>query len=141
MASYHDTRIKATLVLDSWMNPLPPKIIDNGIQQPLIYIGRPKWTDSDYPTNTDLVAKIMKNTKAKSYYLTIKETLHLNYCDAPLFSPLAKYFLDIGNMNGIKSVKLINEISRQFFDQHLKSQPTKSRILNQLEKHQDIIFN
>ena len=141
MASYLDTRIKATLVLDSWMNPLPPKIIDNGIQQPLIYIGRPKWTDSDYPTNTDLVAKIMKNTKAKSYYLTIKETLHLNYCDAPLFSPLAKYFLDIGDMNGIKSVKLINEISRQFFDQHLKSQPTKSRILNQIEKHQEIVFN
>ncbi len=141
MASYLDSRIKATLVLDSWMNPLPQKIIDNGIQQPLIYIGRPKWTDSDYPTNTDLVARIMKNTKGKSYYLTITETLHLNYCDAPLFSPLAKYFLDIGEMNGIKSVKLINEISRQFFDQHLKSQVVKSRILNQTEKHQKIVFN
>ena len=123
------------------MNPLPQKIIDNGIQQPLIYIGRPKWTDSDYPTNTDLVAKIMKNTKGKSYYLTITETLHLNYCDAPLFSPLTKYFLDIGEMNGIKSVKLINEISRQFFDQHLKSKAVKSKILNQIEKHQKIVFN
>ena len=65
----------------------------------------------------------------------------MNYCDAPLFSPLAKYFLDIGEMNGIKSVKLINEISRQFFDQHLKSQAVKSKILNQIEKHQKIVFN
>ena len=141
MVSYFDPRIKATLVLDSWMNPLPQKIIENGIQQPLIYIGRPKWTDSDYPTNTDLVAKLMDNTKGANYYLTIKETLHLNYCDAPLFSPLAKYFLDIGEMNGIKSVNLINNISLQFFDQHLKSEPQQSRILNQLEKQEEIVFN
>ena len=106
-----------------------------------IYIGRPKWTDSDYPTNTDLVAKIMDNTRGANYYLTIKETLHLNYCDAPLFSPLAKYFLDIGEMNGIKSVNLINNISLQFFDQHLKSEPQQSRILNQLEKQEEIVFN
>ena len=141
MVSYLDPRVKATLVLDSWMSPLPQKIIENGIQQPLIYIGRPKWTDSDYPTNTDLVAKIMDNTKGANYYLTIKETLHLNYCDAPLFSPLAKYFLDIGEMNGIKSVNLINNISLQFFDQHLKSEPQQSRILNQLEKQEEIVFN
>ena len=141
MVSYLDPRVKATLVLDSWMSPLPQKIIENGIQQPLIYIGRPKWTDSDYPTNTDLVAKIMDNTKGANYYLTIKETLHLNYCDAPLFSPLAKYFLDIGEINGIKSVNLINNISLQFFDQHLKSEPQQSRILNQLEKQEEIVFN
>ena len=141
MVSYLDPRVKATLVLDSWMNPLPQKIIENGIQQPLIYIGRPKWTDSDYPTNTDLVAKLMDNTKGANYYLTINETLHLNYCDAPLFSPLAKYFLDIGKMNGIKSVNLINNISLQFFDQHLKSEPQQSRILNQLEKQEEIVFN
>ena len=141
MVSYLDPRVKATLVLDSWMNPLPQKIIENGIQQPLIYIGRPKWTDSDYPTNTDLVAKIMDNTKGANYYLTINGTLHLNYCDAPLFSPLAKYFLDIGKMNGIKSVNLINNISLQFFDQHLKSEPQQSRILNQLEKQEEIVFN
>ena len=141
MVSYLDPRVKATLVLDSWMNPLPQKIIENGIQQPLIYIGRPKWTDSDYPTNTDLVAKLMDNTKGANYYLTINETLHLNYCDAPLFSPLAKYFLDIGKMNGIKSVNLINNISLQFFDQHLKSDPQQSRILNQLEKQEEIVFN
>ena len=141
MVSYLDPRVKATLVLDSWMNPLPQKIIENGIQQPLIYIGRPKWTDSDYPTKTGLVAKLMDNTKGANYYLTINETLHLNYCDAPLFSPLAKYFLDIGEMNGIKSVNLINNISLQFFDQHLKSEPQQSRILNQLEKQEEIVFN
>ena len=141
MVSYLDPRVKATLVLDSWMNPLPQKIIEIGIQQPLIYIGRPKWTDSDYPTNTDLVAKLMDNTKGANYYLSIKGTLHLNYCDAPLFSPLAKYFLDIGKMNGIKSVNLINNISLQFFDQHLKSEPQQSRILNQLEKQEEIVFN
>ena len=83
----------------------------------------------------------MDNTKGANYYLTIKGTLHLNYCDAPLFSPLAKYFLDIGKMNGIKSVNLINNISLQFFDQHLKSEPQQSRILNQLEKQEEIVFN
>ena len=57
---------------------------------------------------------------------------------AALYLQLVQFLTD---MNGIKSVKLINEISRQFFDQHLKSQPTKSRILNQIEKHQEIVFN
>jgi len=141
LASYQNTQIKATLLLDGWMNPLPQKVIENGIDQPLIYIGRPKWSDSDYPTNTDLVAKLMDNSKGKNYYLNISGTLHLNYCDAPLFSPLAKHVLDVGEMNGPKSVNLINEISLQFFDQHLRADSKQSKILNKIEKHDEIVFN
>jgi predicted dienelactone hydrolase len=141
LASYQNSQIKAALLLDGWMNPLPQKVIENGIDQPLIYIGRPKWSDSDYPTNTDLVAKLMKNSKGKNYYLNINGTLHLNYCDAPLFSPLAKYVLDVGEMDGQKSVNLINEISLQFFDQHLRADSKQSKILNKIEKHDEIVFN
>ena len=131
-----DGRIKSVLILDAWLNPLPKNIIYNGIDQPILYMGRPNWDDSDYPSNNTLVDTLMNNTRGPNYHITIKGTRHLNYCDAPLFSPLVKHILEVGDMNRQESVNLINQLSLEFFDQYLRQE--KSKTLNSLELYPNI---
>ena len=139
LAADKDRRIKSVVVLDAWLNPLPGYVIKKGIKQPILYMGRPHWKDSDYPSNNSLVDVLMENTKGPKHHITIKETRHLNYCDAPLFSPFVKHFLEVGEMNREKSVKLINEITLEFFNQHLRS--VKSEALNNLQLYQDLVIH
>ena len=55
---------------------------------------------------------------------------------APLFSPLVKHILEVGDMNRQESVNLINQLSLEFFDQYLRQE--KSKTLNSLELYPNI---
>ena len=69
----------------------------------------------------------------------MKNTRHLNFCDAPLFSPIGKYLVEIGDINRKRSVNLVNRLSLEFFDKYLKNMP--SPILDGEEVIADFIFN
>ena len=71
---------------------------------------------------------MIKNNRGPNQQITIKNTLHMDYCAAPLFSPLVKIILDVGKMDRHRSVYLVNQVSLEFFDQYLRNTP--SLILN-----------
>ena len=137
LASYNDKRIKACLVLDSWINPVPDTVISRGLRVPFLFMGRPNWDDSDYPNNYEKLEELMVNSSNKKYHLRIKETLHLDYTDIPLMSPLIKYVMQVGNLSPRTSLPLVNELSHGFLEQCLLKRG--SIVLDQALKNKLVI--
>ena len=118
--SYEDVRVKSCLVLDSWMNPLPNNILKTGIRQPFLSLGRPRWDDSHYPSSPVLVKSFMGTLSEHGYHFTLKNSRHLDFCDAPLFTPLSNWFIETGSIPAKKAVSITNKVSLLFFNHYLK---------------------
>ena len=88
-------------------------------------MGRPSWEDSDYPNNYKLLNQLFSNSSAHSYNIIIKKTLHLDYTDIPLYSPIIKYVMDVGDLPPSTSQKLINNLIFTFLESHLLDKPIK----------------
>ena len=125
VSTHQDKRIKACLVLDSWVSPVPEQIIDSGIHVPFLFMGRPTWDDSDYPGNYTRLDSLMLNSSEPKYQLVIQNTKHLDYTDIPLYSPLIKYFMDIGDLKPSRSIPLINKLVYGFLEKHLSNKGSK----------------
>jgi len=120
-ASFEDKRFKSCLVLDSWMNPLPANILNSGITQPFLYLGRPNWYDSDYPLSPNLVNIFVKAFPENKFQFILKNSQHLDFCDAPLFSPLTDHFLETGSIPAKKAVSTTNKVVLSFFSHFLNN--------------------
>ncbi len=118
-----DKRIKTCFVLDGWINPVPKATIERGMQKPLLCIGRPSWEGSDYPDNYNILNQFFSNSSAPSYNIIIKNTLHLDYTDIPLYSPIIKFVMDVGDLPFSTSHKLINNLIFAFLESHLLDKP------------------
>ena len=126
LSTQRDKRIQTCFVLDGWINPLPESNIKKGLNVPILYVGRPDWNDSDYPSNYSYLKKLIANTKSNKYNLVIKETLHLDYTDIPIYSPIIKYVMDVGNLSPDVSISLVNQLVKGFLDHHLLNKSKKN---------------
>ncbi|MCH7763547.1 MAG: dienelactone hydrolase family protein [Candidatus Marinimicrobia bacterium] len=120
-SAYEDDRIKAVVSLDSWMNPLPDHVLNKGIIQPFLSLGRPYWGDSDYPTSPELLEKFMENLDSNSFHFILKDSRHLDFTDVPLFSPISSLLLETGSIPAKRAVMITNEVVLSFFDTFLKN--------------------
>ena len=118
-AAYKDIRIKACFNLDGWTSPLPEKLINDGIKVPFLFIGRPSWVDSDYPDNYKRLKILFNNSQEPKYRLVLKDSKHLDYTDIPLYSPIVKYVIDVGNIPSSKSTLILNNLIYEFLEKEL----------------------
>lgn len=135
-SAYEDNRIKAVLTLDSWMNPLPDYVLNNGIKQPFLYLGRPSWDDSDYPTSPELLEKFMGNLDSNSFRFILKNSRHLDFTDVPLFSPFSGLILETGSIPAKKAVMITNDVALSFFDTFLKNK--NNQFPKNLYRHKEL---
>ncbi|MBL7013140.1 MAG: dienelactone hydrolase family protein [Candidatus Marinimicrobia bacterium] len=119
-ASAIDSRLKACFALDGWINPIPKSIIESGLGIPFYFLGRPSWENSDYPNNYTLLSALLHNGSGEQLFSIVNKTQHLDFTDTPLFSPLASYFLDVGELPASISQPLIFSQAYTFFNHFLK---------------------
>ncbi|MBT3299688.1 MAG: hypothetical protein HN657_05910 [Candidatus Marinimicrobia bacterium] len=118
-ASVNDARIKACFALDGWINPLPKTTLKSGLDIPFYFMGRPSWKNSDYPNNYELLTELIQNSQSENRFVVLENTGHLTFTDTPLFSPLVRYFLDVGTLDANLSQTIINEQVLGFFRHYL----------------------
>ena len=119
LASHNHEIVKACVVLDGWISPIPDKVISEGINVPFLFMGRPSWHDSDYPGNYERLADLITHSSNEKYDLRINQTLHLDYTDIPLMSPLVKHVMDVGDLKPSTTLSLINDLVLGFLEVHL----------------------
>ena len=119
LASHNHEIVKACVVLDGWISPIPDKVISEGINVPFLFMGRPSWHDSDYPGNYERLADLITHSSNEKYDLRINQTLHLDYTDIPLMSPLVKHVMDVGDLKPSITLSLINDLVLGFLEVHL----------------------
>jgi dienelactone hydrolase len=117
MASHIDKRIDACISLDGWNVPIPQDVIDDGLNVPLLYIGRPKW---DTTLNYEKLDTLIARSSTVADKLILDGTKHFDYSDTPYFSPMAKKFGISGKLPAEEILSILNGQIISFFDEHVK---------------------
>ena len=136
VSSFIDNRIDACIALDGWFEPIPPYIIDKGINIPFLYIGQlqQNWTSAPY--NEIQLLSFHDNNQNDSFVIEVHNTKHMDYSDIP-------YLTKWGRLMGLsgkdaKNITLdLNNTITHFFDTYLKDKNTNW--LKQFENNYTII--
>lgn len=132
-ACLRDARLKACLIMDVWM---PADVVQSSLQQPTMFITRDAatmrlerersggWTEKDIALTLDTMRAVYQNLPKDGYYLEIPSIFHINFTDAPYWSPVMSQIGLTGPIDGQRGFDILNAYSLAFFDRYLKGQPS-----------------
>jgi len=135
----NEKRIKAAILFDAWIWPLPKVVIDPAennpicIEQPLLFIQAPKFLDEkDFTTrnNRDQLATLLERGKADSKCLVVlKSAKHADFLDVSFYAPILTY---ITGFTGSLFPLTIQNILVDFTSAFVESQcpPRKPEMFN-----------
>ncbi|MEP7288204.1 MAG: carboxylic ester hydrolase [Chloroflexota bacterium] len=142
-ACHMDPRLQACLMMDAAM---PADVVQAGLQQPSLWITRDAdmmrlerqrsggWSEADITqTLTTMRAVFEKSLPGEGYYVQVPGMFHVNFTDAPYFSPLTPQLGIAGPIDAQRGFDIVNAYSVAFFDQHLEGRP--AALLDGLSKH------
>jgi len=136
LSSYLDSRIDACLGLDAWFEPIPPSVINSGINIPFCWIGQVQknWTTAPY--NEQQLISFHENNKDDSYIIEIEKTKHMDYADIPYITRVSR-LMGLSGKDGKNLTIDLNKTINLFFDNYLKNQNNSWNDI--LEKNYTII--
>ena len=117
-AMWTDPRIKAAAALDGWVVPVPEKVVQSGVDRPLLYIGRENWSG---PYNLYVLQKIANTSTGPVYISFVDGMKHFDYADIPHLSDRAHIFRFTGSRDKGSMLSIVNESLLDFFGHHLDS--------------------
>lgn len=136
-ACLNEPRLKACLIMDVWM---PADVVKAGLQQPTMFITRDAdtmrlerqraggWTEKDIALTLTTMRAVYARLSGDGYYLQIPTMFHLNFTDAPYWSPITAQLGLTGPIDRQRGFDILNAYSLAFFDHYLKNK--ESPLLN-----------
>ena len=116
MALDSDPRIRAAVVLDGWMVPVPESVIDRGAEKPILYLGQESWGE---PLNYEKLARFEANSTVPVKTKILTGTKHMDFADSPHLSNFAKRVGFAGTVPAEALRAKLNADILQFFTDHV----------------------
>jgi len=129
-ACHKDLRLRACLMMDAAM---PADVVRSGLQQPTMWLTRPAsdmrlerarsggWSEKDIQqTLSTMQEAYAKAQPGGSYFVSIPGMFHVNFTDAPYWSPFASQLGLTGPIDGQRGFDIVNAYSLAFFDSSLQ---------------------
>jgi predicted dienelactone hydrolase len=114
-----DSRCAAVLGMDTWVEPVDDRVIQNGLAQPLMVLNSESWKSKP---NSARLRQLYETSSATCYWLDIANTMHYDFVLVPNFSPIA-HILGFSGSLPAKEIMTINETYLvAFFDRYLRDQ-------------------
>lgn len=128
-ACYRDPRFKACLAIDAGQTDT---VARNGLVQPTMVISRDArimreerskaggWPDVEIEHTISSQRALFEHARGDAYYVTMNGMYHVNWTDAPTWTPLVRWFGLAGPVDPYLGFELTNSCMRSFFDHYLK---------------------
>jgi predicted dienelactone hydrolase len=132
-ACHLDVRLRACLMMDAGM---PADLVQAGLRQPSMFITRDAatmrlenrangtWSEADIrQALTSMRAVFAKSQPGDSYFVQVPGMFHVNFTDAPSYTPLAAQLGFTGPIDPRRGHDIVNACSLGFFDRYLDGRP------------------
>lgn len=128
-ACLKDPRLKACLIMD--VN-ITEDVVKAGLKLPTLFVSRDAgtmrlereraggWTEKDIALTLGTMRLVYQNLPGNGYYVEIPNMFHLNFTDAPYWSPVTSLIGLTGPVNRQRGFEIVNAYSLAFFDKELK---------------------
>jgi len=131
-ACYRDQRFRACLAVDAGKTAA---VARDGLVQPLMIIGRDAdviraerskaggWPEVEIAHTIDTQRALFEHNRADAYYVTMNGMYHVNWTDAPIWTPIIRWIGLAGPIDPYRGFAETNAYTLAFFDRYLKGKP------------------
>ncbi|HEV8502567.1 MAG TPA: carboxylic ester hydrolase [Casimicrobiaceae bacterium] len=128
-ACYRDRRFRACVAVDAGKTAA---VARDGLAQPVMIIGRDAdvmrderrkaggWPESEITHTIGSQRALFDHNRADAYYVTMNGMYHVNWTDAPLWSPIVRWIGLAGPIDPYQGFAETNAYTLAFFDRYLK---------------------
>ncbi|MBN2386193.1 MAG: hypothetical protein JXB85_04180 [Anaerolineales bacterium] len=117
-----DSRCQAVLGLDPYVIPVGQEVLEEGMRQPAFFIFSPAFSSDENTARFEQMAAHMPDLLAVT---TLTGTLHRDFSDLPMISPIAPQLGMSGSLNGARRTEIIDIYLLAFFELALNDRPTE----------------
>ncbi len=135
-ACWQDERCKAVVGQDPWLVPYDRGMPANGLSKPTLTMFSENWVREP---NLALVNQLWDNQPNGTQRMTILGTLHYDFSDIALYSPLGSTLGLKGPIKAEREISLFNDFLYGFFDKHLVN-PDSTLLEKAIEEYTEVEF-
>lgn len=132
-ACHRDIRFQACVAVDSGHTT---GVAREGLVQPLMIISRDAevmrqeraraggWPDDEITHTIASQRALFAHNQGDAYYVTMNDMFHVNWTDAPIWSPIIGWMGLAGPIDPYRGFADTNALTVAFFDRYLKARPS-----------------